>query len=126
MDYASVRLLHIFCAMLSITLFGARALLQWQGVEWRRWRAWRVLPHVNDTVLLAAAAVLAWRSHQYPLQQAWLSAKVLGLLAYIVLGRMALQSQNSPQVRTRSLVVALMCVGYIVAVAHTRSPWVGF
>ncbi|HWU84823.1 MAG TPA: SirB2 family protein, partial [Rhodocyclaceae bacterium] len=69
MSYLALRHLHISCALLSIALFSLRAglLLAGRGVP----RTLRWLPHVNDTVLLAAAIVLAVWSGQYPLQQPW-------------------------------------------------------
>jgi len=125
MDYADIRLLHITCASISITLFVLRGALQFTGVPWRRWRALRIAPHVNDTVLLAAAIALSWISHQAPLQQDWLSAKVVALLLYIVLGHMAFRA-NAPRARQAlAFVAALATVGYIVTVAITRSATMG-
>ncbi len=122
MDYASVRTLHITCAGLSIALFCARGLMQIRGIDWRRWRWLRIAPHLNDTVLLGAAIALAWLSGQYPLALPWLSAKVLGLLMYIVVGRIALRPDVSTTTRLLAFAGALASVGYIVGVAMTRSP----
>lgn len=125
MDYASVRTLHITCAGLSIALFSARGLMQIRGIDWRRWRWLRIAPHLNDTVLLGAAVALAWLSGQYPLALPWLTAKVLGLLLYIVVGRIALRPDVSATVRLLAFAGALASVGYIVGVAMTRSPTFG-
>ena len=61
-------------------------------------RLWvRVLPHVNDTLLLLAAIGLSVVQQQYPFVHGWVTAKVLGLLAYIGFGMFALrrgQQQN--------------------------------
>ncbi len=122
MDYASVRTLHIACAGLSIALFGARGLMQIRGIDWRRWRWLRIAPHLNDTVLLGAAIALAGLSGQYPLALPWLTAKVLGLLMYIVAGRIALRPDVSTTTRLLAFAGALASVGYIVGVAMTRSP----
>ncbi len=125
MDYASVRTLHITCAGLSIVLFGARGLMQIGGLAWRRGRWLRFAPHLNDTVLLGAAIALAWLSGQYPLALPWLTAKVLGLLVYIVVGRIALRTDVSSTTRLLAFAGALASVGYIVGVAVTRSPTFG-
>ncbi len=121
MEYAHIRLLHITCAVTSVSLFMARGLLQLRGVQWRRWTWLRIAPHLNDTVLLAAAVALAWRSAQYPLAQPWLTAKVLALLAYVFLGRIALLPRTPPARRRAAFVLALICVGYILVVARTRA-----
>jgi uncharacterized membrane protein SirB2 len=125
MDYANVRALHITCAIVSISLFVARGGLQLAGMNWRRWRWLRIVPHVNDTVLLGAATALAVMSAQYPLMQGWLTAKVVALLLYIAVGRVALQPHRTKGVQVLAFGAALLCVGWIVGAAITRSPWLG-
>jgi len=58
MDYGTVRSIHLACVTASITLFVLRGLLQIASVNWRRWRWLRIVPHLNDTVLLAAASLV--------------------------------------------------------------------
>ncbi len=125
MDYATIRLIHISCALISVSLFTLRGVWQLRGVDWRRWRWLRVAPHVNDTVLLSAAVALALMSHQYPVAQSWLSAKVVALLLYIGLGGVALSPRVSPAARRIAFVAALACVSYILCVARTRSASLG-
>ncbi len=122
MNYEAVKSLHIGCVALSISLFTLRAALQWQNVAWRRWRVLRIAPHVVDTVLLGSALWLCWIIGQYPFVQGWLTAKVLALAAYILLGRMALGRTTANGQRLAAFVAALCCVGYIVGVALTHSP----
>lgn len=122
MDYLWVKYLHVSCVLISINLFVLRGTLQLQSKPWRQWRLLRVAPHIVDTVLLGSALWLVWRSGQYPLVDGWLTAKVLALLAYILLGRRAL-GKNTPQTqRLPFFAAALLSVGYIVGVALTRSP----
>ena len=122
MDYASVKYLHMSCAVVSISLFTLRGVLQLQSKPWRRWALLRRLPHMVDTVLLGSAIWLAWMLGQAPFVDNWLTAKVLALLAYILLGMRAL-GQNTPTVqRPAYFVAALTSVGYIVGVALTHSP----
>lgn len=125
MDYATVRFIHITCAIVSVSLFAARGALQWRGVDWRRWRWLRVVPHLNDTLLLSAAVALALMSHQYPLAQAWLSAKVVALLLYIAIGSVALSPRVSQGSRRVAYLLALGCVSFILLVARSRSPVLG-
>ena len=122
MDYSIVRTVHIVCACISIGLFAARGAMQLAGLDWRRWRWLKVLPHVNDTVLLAAAVALAWMSAQYPLVQPWLTAKVLALFVYVGIASVALRQGVSAGARAMAFAAALASVGYIVGVAITRSP----
>ena len=91
MSYETLRLVHIVCAHLSIAGFVLRGawMLRDSPLLATRWA--RTLPHINDTVLLAAAIALAVWSQQVPWAQAWLAAKIGGLLAYIGLGMLALK-----------------------------------
>ncbi len=56
------------------------------------------------------------------LEQAWLTAKVLALVAYIFLGRFALGRHTPDGQRLPFFVAALLSAAYIVGVALTRSP----
>ena len=75
-----------------------------------------------DTLLLASAVWLAWFLGQIPFVHAWITAKVLALLAYIVLGVFALRRGKTMAVRAAAFAAALACAAYIVAVALTRDP----
>lgn len=121
-NYVWVKMLHVSCVVLSISLFVLRGTLELTQQPWRQWRLLRVLPHVNDTVLLASATWLAWQLGQFPFVNTWLTAKVLALLAYIVLG-MRVMGQNTPKThKPIYFSAALLSVAYIVGVALTRSP----
>lgn len=122
MNYWWIKYLHVTCVVLSVSLFVLRATLELRGYAWRHWRVLRVAPHVIDTLLLGSALWLAWRLGQYPFVQGWLTAKVLALLAYILLGMRALGRHTPQRQRLPYFVAALASVAYIVGVALTRSP----
>lgn len=120
-----VRALHVGSAALSIAGFAARGALMLADSPWLRARLVRVAPHVVDTILLASAVWLAWFLGQIPFVHAWLTAKVLALLAYIVLGALALRRGKTKRVRAAAFAAALAVAAYIVAVAltHDAAPW---
>ena len=120
-----LKAVHVGSAILSIAGFVLRGVWMLQGSPLLKARATRILPHVVDTLLLGSAIALALRSAQYPFVHAWLSAKVLALLAYIVLGGIALKYGRSRRVRALSYGMALAVFLYIVAVAIARSPAAG-
>lgn len=126
MDYLIAKHLHVSCVLLSVTLFTLRGVLQLTSKPWRQWRVLRVAPHINDTVLLSAALWMVWRSEQYPFVLSWLTAKVLALLAYIVLGHFALSPATRSGLRLPYFLAAMTSVAYIVGVAFTRSPGLGW
>lgn len=122
MDYALVKLLHVSCVVISISLFVLRGSLELFAQPWRHSRLLRIAPHVIDTVLLSSALWMAWRIGQYPFVDAWLTAKVLALLAYILLGMKALGTKTPAAQRPGYFCAAVLSVAYIVGVALTRSP----
>jgi uncharacterized membrane protein SirB2 len=112
--------IHVGAVGLSIAGFIARGLLMLRGSPLLKTRFARVAPHVVDTVLLASALWLCWLLREYPFAEGWLTAKVLGLLAYIALGTIALKRGRTPRVRAAAFVAALAAVAYIVWVALTH------
>jgi uncharacterized membrane protein SirB2 len=123
--YLAVRTLHVVCAALSITGFAARGVLMLLDSPLLKTRFVRIAPHVVDTALLASAVWLAWFLGQVPFVHGWITAKVLALVAYIVLGSIALRRGRTKAARIAAFAAALAAAGYIVAVALTRdaTPW---
>ena len=120
-----LKAVHVGSAVLSIAGFVLRGVWMQQDSPLLRARVTRVLPHVVDTVLLLSAIALALRIAQYPFVHAWLTAKVLALLAYIVLGSFALKRGRTRRTRNIAFAAALGVFLYIVAVAIARSPAAG-
>jgi uncharacterized membrane protein SirB2 len=116
--YVLAKHIHVACVILSIAGFVARGGLMLAGSPLLQARLVRVAPHVVDTLLLASAVWLAWVLQQYPFVHGWLTAKVLGLLAYIALGSIALRRRQP-----LALAGALLAAGYVVAVALTKDPF---
>ena len=122
MYYLWLKNLHITCAVLSFAGFLLRGWWMARESPWLKHPLTRILPHVNDTLLLIAGVGLALALHQYPIAQSWLSAKLGALLLYIVLGSVALKRGHTLRVRLLALAGAILTFGYMVAVAVTRQP----
>jgi uncharacterized membrane protein SirB2 len=122
MSYLALKHLHVTCVVLSGLGFSLRGWWMLSGSPLLQARLTRLVPHVVDTLLLGSALVLAWQSGQYPFAQNWLTAKLIGLLAYVLCGTMALKRGKTPRQRLVFLVLALAAFAYIVSVALTRSP----
>ena len=123
--YWAVRTLHVACAAISIAGFAVRGALMLADSPHLHKRWVRVAPHVVDTLLLASAIWLAWFLGQMPFVHGWITAKVFALLAYIVLGMVALKRGKAKGARAGAFAAALGAAGYIVWVALTRdaTPW---
>lgn len=89
--YLQIRDLHVACVALSGTLFAARGALALRGWPHVMHPVLRYGSMAIDTVLLAAGVALMFVIHQYPFFDGWLTAKLVLLVVYIVLGTLALK-----------------------------------
>ncbi len=122
MSYALLKMIHVGSVVLSYLLFLLRGVWLIQESENLRQRWVKILPHIVDTVLLASAIVLAVVVQQSPFDDTWLSAKVIGLLLYIVLGMVALRFGKTRRIKIVAWIAAQCVFFYIVLVALTKSP----
>lgn len=123
MDYSLLKHLHLTTVAVTLALFVVRGV--WMMADSPRLQArWvRIVPHVNDTLLLASGIGLALMLQQYPLVDGWLTAKLLALLLYIVLGTVALKRGRTRGQRIAAWLAALAVFGYMLAVARTHAPF---
>lgn len=122
MDYMILKLAHVASAILSFSLFFMRGvwMMRASPALQRRWV--KIVPHLNDTLLLASAVALAVITHRNPVEETWLAAKISGLLLYIVLGMTAFRFCKTRPGKLAAWIVAQMVFVYIVLVALTKSP----
>lgn len=122
MIYFTLKLVHVSCAALSISLFILRGIWMLRDSAQLRQRWVRIVPHVIDTVLLTSAILLALLSAQYPGIESWLTAKIVALLLYIALGTVAIRRGSTRTVRGVAWLAAIAVFAYIVSVAVSRNP----
>jgi uncharacterized membrane protein SirB2 len=119
--YGDLLLVHVGCAFATPVLFSLRVVRTLRGRNPAE--GWlRVTPHVVDSVLLLAGIVLALTLKQYPFVNGWLTAKLLALLAYVVVGNVAVRRAHTRGGKLFAWTVGLAIVLYIYAVAITKSP----
>jgi uncharacterized membrane protein SirB2 len=122
MQYSAAHHAHVTFVSVSILLFVLRGGLMFADSPALARPFLRVLPHVVDTLLLASALWLVSVMHLPFLKTPWLVAKVMGLVAYIVLGSVALRYGRSRRVRMAAFLLALVTVSWIVSVAVLHHP----
>jgi uncharacterized membrane protein SirB2 len=120
--YPHIKWVHVAAVTASGTLFALRGAGTLAGARWPMWAPLRHLTYAIDTVLLAAALVLAALLRQVPFVHGWLTAKVLLLLGYIVLGTFALKRARTRAARGACYVAALAVFLFIVAIARAHHP----
>ena len=121
--YLILKHLHVSAAALSIAGFLWRSLLMLRRDPLADALWVQRVPHVVDTVLLSAALGMVWVGGRQPFVEAWLTAKIASLLAYIVCGALALKRAPSERAKRFFLILALLLLANIVCIALTRDPW---
>jgi uncharacterized membrane protein SirB2 len=123
MLYIGLKHLHTTVATLTVLLFILRGgwMVAGSAMLQRKWV--RILPHIIDTTLLVTAFAVAWIGWRYPVVlHDWITAKVIALVVYIVLGIIALKRGRTATIRVTAFVAALAVYGYIVLVALYKTP----
>jgi uncharacterized membrane protein SirB2 len=109
--YPAIKHLHMLFAMVSLFGFLVRSGLKFSGSALLDKKLVKILPHVNDTLLLVCGILLAAIGGFNPFTQLWLLAKILLLVAYIGCGLYVLKWSNNNAQRVFGVLVALACFG---------------
>jgi uncharacterized membrane protein SirB2 len=120
--YPQIKWVHIAAISASGLLFALRGGAALAGARWPMWAPLRYLTYTIDTVLLTAALMLATLLHQYPFVHGWLTAKVLLLVLYVLLGTWALKRGRTQATRATCYVAALLVFLFIVSIARAHHP----
>ena len=120
--YQTLKLIHISCAIISVTGFTVRGLMALMDSPYLQQRWLKITPHLVDTLLLGSAVYLAVASSQYPFEHSWLTAKVLALIVYILAGMWVMRFGKTRTQKLCAYILALASFSYIFAVALTRTP----
>ncbi len=122
MSFLLIKTSHIALVVASYTLFVLRGIWSLRASPVMQTRWVRVVPHLVDTLLLVSALTLAHTIRQYPFIDTWLTAKVVGLAIYVILGFIALRRGINKSIRLSSWLAAQAAFGYIVLVAINHNP----
>ncbi len=119
--YSLLKHLHITAAYASLAFFILRAI--WSIRENRLLKlSWvKITPHLLDTLLLTLGVTLAVLMSLWPLPN-WLSAKLVGLVIYILLGTVAIKRGSTPRVRLIAAFLAVLVFIYMLGAAHHHHP----
>jgi len=118
--YLWLKYAHLSFVVLTLGLFVLRG--SWMLVDSVSLsRPWvRILPHVNDSLLLASGIALYVYPAPYPLAYGWLLAKLALLVCYIGLGMLALRPGRPKPVRATAWAAALGVFGLMLWVAIAK------
>lgn len=113
--YMMFKHLHLTFIAISVVLFVVR--FGWRLANSAKLQQkWvKIVPHVNDTLLLASAVGLMVVTGQYPGQVEWLNDKVIGLIGYILAGVITLKATR----KQWQIGGFLLAVGWLLFLFHT-------
>jgi uncharacterized membrane protein SirB2 len=120
--YPLILRLHVSCVILSGSLFATRGVMRLCGLPHANRGALRIASYLIDTTLLGAAVLLTLILHQYPLVDGWLTAKLILVVLYIILGLMTLRRARTPWGQRAAFAAALLTFVFIVGIAVTHQP----
>lgn len=121
--YGVLLVIHVSTVFISIAGFLVRGVWMMGSSSLLQQRWVRVVPHINDTLLLVSAIALVVITSQYPGPSAWLNAKIVALVVYILLGIIALNRGKTMRIRVGAWVLAIAVYAYMVLVAFTKSAF---
>ena len=120
--YTLAKHIHMGAASLSLLGFLLRGFWMFKESPLLQAKLTKILPHIIDTVLLAAAIYLVILLQAYPFQVNWITAKVLLLVAYIITGTIALKRGKTKLIRIITWFISLALIMSIFAIAAIK-PW---
>ncbi|MBV4366440.1 SirB2 family protein [Erwinia sp. BNK-24-b] len=126
--YGSVKTLHLLTVTITAAMFLLRFFWLQSGSAMLQKRWVRIVPHVNDTLLLLSGFLLVAITHFYPFtpQGAWLTEKLFGVIIYIALGFIALgRKPRAQKVRWIAFIVAAATLVVVYHLATTKMPLLG-
>lgn len=119
--YPTLKLIHISAAILTISGFVLRGYWMFSNSVRLQSKVTKVLPHIVDTFFLLSGIAMIVTLDLPVLSQNWLLMKFAALIAYIVLGALALGRGKTMRTRTTAFILALATFAYIYGVAVSKS-----
>ena len=114
MNYVLLKQVHMLFALASIIGFMLRWNWRMSGSRLSQMKLNKTAPHIIDTLFLATGVALTFTINQYPFSTAWLTAKIAGLLVYIVLGMLAMSGKVSRPWRVTAFLAAVSTYAWIL------------
>jgi len=113
--------IHMVAVLVTLCFFAVRVWWKITGSRQLEKKWVKVLPHVNDTLLIISAVAMVVSSEVFSFGDNWIIAKLVALLVYILLGMVALHWSRNATQTILAAVGAAALIGYIISVACTKT-----
>jgi uncharacterized membrane protein SirB2 len=117
--YPQIKAVHVFMVLLSGAVFAARGTGALLGARWPMAAPLRWTSVAIDTTLLTAALMLLTVLPAAMFANGWLAMKLGLLVAYVVLGTLALKRKR---LRPLFYALALLTYAWMISIARAHHP----
>ena len=115
--YPVIKHLHLTLVTVSVLFFMVRFVLHLRQSPVMEKKLIKIAPHVIDTFLLLSGLTLCFMIKQYPFVDPWLSEKLGAVVAYIILGVIALKADRNKLFKIFAALGAIAWVVYAAKLA---------
>ena len=122
MEFTLVKQIHIIVASLSLLGFLIRGYWMVNESQLLQNKLVIILPHIVDTLLLGSAIYLVILLQVNPFEVNWITAKILLLVAYIVVGTIALKRGKTKKIKVSAFIFSILIISSIFVIANIK-PW---
>lgn len=119
--YPYVKHTHMLFVATSVLFFMVRFVLHMRSSALMQKKFFKIAPHVIDTLMLLTGLSLCFLIKQYPFVDPWLTEKITGVAAYIVLGIMAMRPKQNTFFKMFAFFGALGWIVYVGKIAIFKS-----
>ncbi|WP_076412991.1 SirB2 family protein [Shewanella sp. UCD-KL12] len=115
--YPAIKHIHLTFIAISVLFFLVRFVLHMRQSPIMDKKIVKIAPHVIDTFLLLSGLTLCVIIMQYPFADTWLTEKLAAVVAYIILGAIALKANRGKLFKVFAALGALSWVVYAAKLA---------
>ncbi len=120
--YPQIKWTHVHAVMCSGALFALRGGTALLGARWPRHWLPKYASYTIDTILLTSATMLFSLLPGEMFANGWLTAKLSLLVAYVVLGVLAMRPKRTRAQRAGFYVAALATFAFMFGIARFHHP----
>lgn len=118
--YPAVKHLHFTFIALSVLLLSVRFVLHLRQSALMEKKLLKIAPHVIDTFLLLSGLTLCFMIQQFPFVDPWMTEKIGAVVAYIVLGAIAIKANRNKLFKVFAYLGAIGWLVYAAKLAHFK------
>lgn len=118
--YPAVKHLHFTFIALSVLLLTVRFVLHLRQSALMEKKLLKIAPHVIDTFLLLSGLTLCFMIQQFPFVEPWMTEKIGAVVAYIVLGAIAIKANRNKLFKVFAYLGAIGWLVYAAKLAHFK------